>query len=632
MNMMRLLIVLVLCAGPAAAQSWQSALLKYGANGKLVYTPETNGIPLPDFSYAGYRNGNEPIPDVPVVKTIGPVAGDNTASIQAAVNAVAAMPLNASGIRGALLLTAGMYRVSGTIAVNASGIVLRGVGQGSDTLTNTVIFATGDTPHQRSVLLAGGGVTSRWKEKDPLVAQQNVTSDTIRVGSRSFTVENASQYKAGDNIILYHPCSEGWLKAVNYGDPHSGEGDADSTDVPWAVGSYPIVYNRNITAVSGNTITVDVPFFYTLVRSLSQSYIYKYARTNLMTKIGIENLRVDIQAAGSTYDVNGNEDHAWQAIELRQLEDSWVRNCTMLHFGQSGVITNTATRITVESCTALDPISIITGERRYNFQVYTASQQILFRNCAAVNGRHHYVSNGTTYASGVVFLDCTSSGAYASSEGHRSWSQGLLWDNQKELDGPRSGVKILLGMYNRGYYGTSHGWGTVNCVTWNCRERTGVLLAQKPPTGQNFAIGCFGTVTGKYPTAPFDHPEGYIEGTGKDSLNPRSLYLGQLADRQTPTSVAPEKKTPLRIDLPSNYPNPFNPSTTILYYIEDAGKVSLELYDVAGRKMAVLFHGYANSGGHTLLFSAPSLASGTYLVRLTDGSGHSVSRKIMLTK
>ena len=67
--------------------------------------------------------------------------------------------------------------------------------------------------------------------------------------------------------------------------------------------------------------------------------------------------------------------------------------------------------------------------------------------------------NGYSYTSGCVFVDCTSSGAYAGSEGHRRWSTGLLFDNLIELDGPRPGVNPrLLGLYNRGYYGTSHGW------------------------------------------------------------------------------------------------------------------------------------------------------------------------------
>jgi len=57
------------------------------------------------------------------------VAGDDTASIQTAINAVAAMPLGADGFRGAVLLNAGSYDINTQLTIGASGIVLRGVGR-----------------------------------------------------------------------------------------------------------------------------------------------------------------------------------------------------------------------------------------------------------------------------------------------------------------------------------------------------------------------------------------------------------------------------------------------------------------------------------------------------------------------
>jgi hypothetical protein len=626
-----LLFVFLLTVGIISAQTWQSSRAYYGTNGKLVYAKDSIGNRIPDFSFAGYKNGNVPIPDVAVVKTIGPVAGDNTAHIQQAIDAMTAMPLNSSGFRGALLLLPGTYRVNGTIRINASGIVLRGSGEGTDSTVNTILYALGDTPHQRSVIVAGGGKTSRWKEKDASVPQQNITSDTVYLGTSTFSLADASQYAVGDNIIIYYPCSDGWLKSIDYGGTHSGEPGADSVDVPWKVNSYPIVYNRNIIAKNGTSVTVDVPVFNTLVRSLSQSYVYKYARTDLRTMIGIENLRIDIDAGDVTSNANGNEDHAWNAIELNQVEDAWVRNCTMLHFGHAGVITNTATRVTVEKCSALDPVSIITGERRYNFNTYTASQQILFKECAATNGRHHYVSNGTTYASGNVFLDCTSSGAYASSEGHRSWSQGFLWDNHKELDGPRSGLKIVLALYNRGYYGTSHGWAIANSVAWNCNVRTAALIVQQPPTAQNYAIGCKGDVTGLKPPAAFSHPQGFIEGTGKDSLYPRSLYYAQLNDRMNSVGIPDESVLPREFQLFQNFPNPFNPNTTIGFTLRESGLIILKIFDSIGREQSTLVNEVKEAGEHTVVFNGSTLASGVYIAQLSNGN-NVLMRKLVLLK
>jgi len=58
------------------------------------------------------------------------------------------------------------------------------------------------------------------------------------------------------------------------------------------------------------------------------------------------------------------------------------------------------------------------------------------------------------------------------------------------------------------------------------------LIVQKPPTAQNYAIGCKGLhVTGVKPPAPFDESQGFIEGTNTAGLYPQSLYLAQLEDR-----------------------------------------------------------------------------------------------------
>lgn len=63
---------------------------------------------------------------------IGPADGDDTARIQAALDEVAARPLDGHGHRGALVLAPGVYEIAGTVRVRASGVVLRGSGAGAD--------------------------------------------------------------------------------------------------------------------------------------------------------------------------------------------------------------------------------------------------------------------------------------------------------------------------------------------------------------------------------------------------------------------------------------------------------------------------------------------------------------------
>jgi hypothetical protein len=117
------------------------SLVHPGLDGRLRYVPDEQGNVIADASHAGYRGGGVAIPGVPVRETIWPVAGDNSAHIQAAIDRLAALPLDPDGLRGTLLLRAGYYRMATPLRIRASGIVLRGEGMGD---TGTVLVGTGN--------------------------------------------------------------------------------------------------------------------------------------------------------------------------------------------------------------------------------------------------------------------------------------------------------------------------------------------------------------------------------------------------------------------------------------------------------------------------------------------------------
>ncbi len=88
------------------------------------------------------------------------------------------------------------------------------------------------------------------------------------------------------------------------------------------------------------------------------------------------------------------------------------------------------------------------------------------------------------------------------------------------------------------------------------------------------------------------------------------------------TSVVNEtKETLTTFSLEQNYPNPFNPSTTIAFELPESGSVTLEVFDVFGKKIATLLNNHSTSSGrHTVNFNASGLASGMYIYRLQAGS------------
>jgi endonuclease/exonuclease/phosphatase family metal-dependent hydrolase len=120
-------------------------------------------------------------------------------------------------------------------------------------------------------------------------------------------------------------------------------------------------------------------------------------------------------------------------------------------------------------------------------------------------------------------------------------------------------------------------------------------------------------------------------------------YLGTTSDHfpvitrfYFPTGTrAPEfdSEIPSHISLDQNFPNPFNPSTTIRFSLNSNETVSLRVFDITGRTVATLLQNDQRSAGnHEVRFDGSSLASGIYIYTLTTGSGLRLTQKMMLIK
>ncbi len=94
---------------------------------------------------------------------------------------------------------------------------------------------------------------------------------------------------------------------------------------------------------------------------------------------------------------------------------------------------------------------------------------------------------------------------------------------------------------------------------------------------------------------------------------------------------APVAARPMSYALLQNFPNPFNPSTTITYELPHASHVTLEVYDVLGRQVEVLVNDVRNAGSHEVMFKGARLSSGVYFYRLQTGDFVS-ARRMLLTK
>jgi len=88
---------------------------------------------------------------------------------------------------------------------------------------------------------------------------------------------------------------------------------------------------------------------------------------------------------------------------------------------------------------------------------------------------------------------------------------------------------------------------------------------------------------------------------------------------------------PLTFFLANNYPNPFNPETTIRFGLAEDSHVSLKIFDVTGSEIATLIDGFLHADEHAITFDAHALPSGVYFYTLTAGN-FSATRKMMLLK
>ena len=99
--------------------------------------------------------------------------------------------------------------------------------------------------------------------------------------------------------------------------------------------------------------------------------------------------------------------------------------------------------------------------------------------------------------------------------------------------------------------------------------------------------------------------------------------------KSVPSSIEYNPELITNYHLKVNYPNPFNPTTTITYQLSIKGIVQLTVHDISGRKIKTLVNQNQNPGEHSVIFSGSGLASGIYIYKLKAGSFEQ-SRKMLL--
>jgi uncharacterized protein (DUF362 family) len=120
----------------------------------------------------------------------------------------------------------------------------------------------------------------------------------------------------------------------------------------------------------------------------------------------------------------------------------------------------------------------------------------------------------------------------------------------------------------------------------------------------------------------------YLQKAGEDKYH----MVNEPFDYSGASSVPPAKyEKPDVFSISQNFPNPFNPSTSIQYYIPKSGNVRLEIYDVRGESVDVLVDSYLPAGDHLSVWKSDQRSSGTYFYRLLF-EGFSKTKSMILLK
>lgn len=519
---------------------WRSAL--YPADWTPEFT-DAQGRFLHDFSYAGYHAGEKPLPEsVPGPRldvTKPPYNADNTgkesatSAIQTAINDAG----RAGG--GTVYLPAGTYRItfpyggmSAALIVTYSNVVLQG-----DGVDKTFLFLDETVTRSKSMIsiqpvLSGFNLNS---PKDGVV--QALRSD---VEARETVIPLAEKplFSVGEWVVVQYDLTPEWVAEHNMSD-----GWDSSISGP--------AFYRQVVAVDNeeNTITLDAPVRYA-VKVRDNARVYRVDEP--LSEVGLEGFSLGMRehpatqgwgdADHGTFGTGAYDVHAGRAVSFRGVINSWVRNVATykpegnkyahIHsigfsFSQSRFLT--ITRVSVEN-----PQYRGGGGNGYPFVV--GSQDSLYDNLRAINGRHNFTISGMQASGNVIYRGYISNPTNGlPADFHAYLSMANLIDNLTiDLDlfeaRDRSGAAGVAGF-------PKHGVTTTASVFWNnegLAYRPGVQgIIRSEQYGWGYVIGTRGPASNvlaaaNLRTAPVD----YLEGVGRGvSLVPQSLYYDQLERR-----------------------------------------------------------------------------------------------------
>ncbi|MBB6429180.1 dockerin type I repeat-containing protein [Algisphaera agarilytica] len=509
----------LLACGVSVSAMGQSQWVSQGQTG-LLYQMDSRGDRVLDYSAAGYMGGvalPDPLSlvDASRIVDLTPISGDNLAQIRAAIQQVSGMSQQANGYRGIVRFAPGQYDISNSLRIESSGVVLLGAGDGANPASNTILRST--STNDIDIIDVGDRDASN--DISRVGSPINILDKVVPAGATSLRVADASGFSAGDWVNVKHTPTQAWFDAVGVNDPEwNTSNDRFTTQ-----------HERRITRVEGDRVFFHAPISHSIDSRLAQGTVEFYS-DDRVDHVGIANIRgTSVYNAAETGTASGrpiftDEDHARTFIAFNHAEESWATGVTGQHLISSAVSVGVVSRsITVEDATYIDPVSQVTGGRRYAFN--TQGGLVLMKDLEADSARRAFINNSTFngFNRGPnVFLDGEGTNSFVRSGPHAGYSTGALYDNISD-DGGFEARKASSP--------SVHGWRGAHTVVWN--SAASEFQIANPPFARNFLIGSEGALSSSTTASGATLDSHGQRIAFNDPDNPLdSLYVQQLLEQQ----------------------------------------------------------------------------------------------------
>lgn len=514
---------------------------------------------LQDFSYAGYRNGDSPIPDVqkPIYDVTNYGAdptggGDSRGAIQSAINDAAS---NGGGV---VFMPTGTFRIdvsAGPLTISSSDIVLRGAGAGQTFLYNSTTDMRGKT----ALLVTGPSTASPYRD---LLRSTLVTED-LKGPTQNIPVEDASTFSLGDTVVFRSDVTEDWI--------------TEHQEPGWSgyASRFQFAYIRDVIGVDleSNRIILNAPIRYS-------QFLRENPRLHILgspvTEVGLEDFSIGNRQREETSGW-GNEDyvnsgtaayhvHDSYSIKIEEARNCWVRrvhsyrppeNTLEVHSVSNGM------RVLNSSAMTLEDVSMQRvqygggGGNGYNIRIQH-SMEVLLTGCVAGYNRHGLVFSHMGTSGNVIYncLDQQTRWA-ASMENQRAGSDAsdhhMHFSHSNLIDY----CQVINSFFDARYrpFGgvPQHNITSAHSVFWNIKGCNTNRVVRTQQGRYGYAIGTRGssnsvdTVGSRSQTDPIDHVEGVGQG---ENLQPASLYVDQLRRRQS--EIRMHLTSPTHVEFPVN--------------------------------------------------------------------------------